>query len=121
MNTGLSTCTPFPVGANLFARHRTSGHMRRDDQHASLNPSGVTLQRLSHLPNGLIAHGQANKFAPTKAVWPSGNSIGPLGRQSGFTCGFRNVPPCKLGDIPQFLPLTNSGSLLVTVANCRRN
>jgi len=120
-------CTLFPVGANLFARHRTPGYLRRDDQHASLNQRGVALQRLSHLPNGLIviAHGQASKFGPikAKAAWPSGKSIG-LGRQSGFTCGFRYVPPCKLGDVPQFLSLTNGGILPATAtatANCRRN
>lgn len=70
MNTGLSTCTIYPVGANLFARHRTSG-------------------RLSHLPHKLIAsYGQANKFTPTKAAWPTGRSIGRKtlsGRQNGLT------------------------------------
>jgi len=99
MTTQLIACTSFPIGANLFARHRTPGHLRRDDKHPSLNPSGLTLQGLSPLPNGLIAHGQANKFAPTKAVWPTG----------------------KLGDAPQFLPLSNSGRLPVTAADCRGN
>jgi len=88
MNTGLITCTALPVGANLFAWHRTTRHLRRDDKHQSLNPRGLTPRRLSYLPHGLIAHGQANKFAPTKAAWPSGKLIGrktPLGRQNGFT------------------------------------
>ncbi len=99
MTTGLITCTVLPIGANLFARHRTPGHLRRDDKHPSLNPRGLTLQGRSHLPNGLIAHGQANKFAPTTAAWASG----------------------KPGNAPQFLPLSNSGSLPVTAADCRRN
>ncbi len=99
MTTGLITCTAASVGANLFARHRTPGRLRRDDKHQSLNPHGLTPRRLSPLPNGLIAHGQANKFAPTKAVWPTG----------------------KLGNAPQFLPLDNSGCLPVTAADCRRN
>jgi hypothetical protein len=99
MTTQLIACTSFPVGANLFARHRTPGHLRRDDNHPSLNLRGLTLQGLSHLLNGLIAHGQANKFAPTTAEWPSG----------------------KPGDTPQFLPLSNSGSLPVTAPDCRRN
>ncbi len=88
MNTGLITCTALPVGANLFAWHRTTRHLRRDDKHQSLNPRGLTPRRLPYLPHGLIAHGQANKFAPTKAAWPSGKLIGrknPLGRQNGFT------------------------------------
>ncbi len=95
MTTGLITCTTLPVGANLFARQRTPGHLRRP----SPNPRGLTLQRPSHLPNGRISPGQANKFAPTKAVWPTG----------------------KPGDAPQFLPLGNNGSLPVTAADCRRN
>lgn len=81
MTTGLITCTAFPVGANLFARQRTSGHLQRDDKHPSPNPRGLTLQRPSHHPNGRIAPGQANKFAPTKAAWPSGESIGRKGRR----------------------------------------
>ncbi len=39
----------------------------------------------------------------------------------GGKCGFRYIPPSKLGDAPQFLPLSNSGSLPVTAADCRRN
>lgn len=99
MTTQLIACTSFPVGANLFARQRMSGQLQRYGKHPSPNPRGLTLQRPSHLPNGRISPGQANKFAPTKAVWPTG----------------------KPGDAPQFLPLGNNGSLPVTAADCRRN
>jgi len=99
MTTQLIACSSFPVGANSFVRHRATRHLRRDDKHQSLNPRGLTPRRLSHLPNGLIPHGQANKFAPTKAVWPTG----------------------KPGDAPQLLPLGNSGCLPLTAADGRRN
>lgn len=88
MTTELITCTAPPEGANLFARHRTPGRLRRDAKHQSLNSSGLTPRRPSHLPRGLIAQGQANKFTPTKAAWPTGRSIGRKtlpGRQNGFT------------------------------------
>lgn len=71
----------------VFARHRTPGHLRRDDKYQSLNSSVLT-PRPSHLPHRLIAHGEANKFTATKAAWPSGRLIGRKtlpGRQNGFT------------------------------------
>jgi len=88
MTTGPITSTALPVGANSFARHRTTRHLRRDDKHQSHNPRGLIPRRLSHLPHGLIVHGQANKFAPAKAAWRPGKSIGRKtlpGRQNGFT------------------------------------
>lgn len=66
MITGLSTCTKYPVGANLFAWHRTPGCLWRDAKHQSLNPSGLTPRGLSHFPHKLNAYGQASKFVPRK-------------------------------------------------------
>lgn len=94
MTTQLISCAPFSVGANLFAWHRTTRHLQHDDKPQSLNPRGLTLRRLSHVPHGLIAHGQANEFAPTKAAWPVGKLIGRktfLG-ESSFTAGQGLLP-----------------------------
>ncbi len=84
MTPQLTTYTSLPVGANLFARHRTPGLLQRGDDHPSPNPRGLTLQHPSHLPNGLLAPDQANKFAPTKATLPAARKTHP-GRQNGFT------------------------------------
>ncbi|MFV0453649.1 MAG: type II secretion system protein [Pseudomonas sp.] len=69
MTIELIACSAPLAGASLFVRHRTPG-------------------RLSHLPHGLVAHGQPNKSTPANAAWPAGKTVGQKiypGSQNGFT------------------------------------